>query len=347
MVPKAASGIALWKNLAARVHYAALLGYYNADTCAWENSALSQFWEAKFQVWSKPASDTEAQKQARVARMIGEAVREYAPLRARDVKIIGQGSYRNNTNVRQESDVDICVCCADSFFYDFSFADYGKSDAGIVDATYLYAQFKNDVQAALEAKFGKRGVSRGDKAFDVHENTYRVDADVVAAFEYRLYRKRAFNALLGKYVVDYVTPAGTKFHSDSGREVVNWPEQQYSNGVAKNTRTGNRYKAIVRALKSLKYEMEEKGVAEAKPMVSYLVECMVYNVPDELFGGDSYSKNVRDCIATAFTATRPEGDCQNWLEVNGIKYLFHASQPWTREEANDFTLAVWRYCGFS
>jgi hypothetical protein len=40
------------------------------------------------------------------------------------------------------------------------------------------------VQAALEAKFGKDGVTRGNKAFDVHPTGYRVDADVVTAFAY-------------------------------------------------------------------------------------------------------------------------------------------------------------------
>jgi hypothetical protein len=312
-----------------------------------ERPPLTQFWEDRFRSWSKPASDTEAQKQARAERMVGQAVREYAPLQAHNIKVIAQGSYRNNTNVKQESDVDICVCCTDTFFFDFSLADYGKADAGIIDAAYSHAQFKNDVQTALTMKFGKPGVSRGDKAFDVHENTSRVDADVVAAFEYRLYKKRVFNALLAGYALEYVVPPGTKFYSDSGREVINWPEQHYSNGVAKNTRTGNRFKSIVRALKNLKYEMEEKGFAEAKPMCSYLVECLVYNISDYLFQGDSYSKNVRDCVAVSFTATKPEGDCQNWLEVNGMKYLFHSSQPWNREQVNDFTLAVWRYCGFS
>jgi len=48
--------------------------------------------------------------------MVGQAVREYAPLRAHNINVITQGSYRNNTNVRQESDVDICICCADTFF---------------------------------------------------------------------------------------------------------------------------------------------------------------------------------------------------------------------------------------
>jgi hypothetical protein len=308
---------------------------------------MSQLWEDKFRRWSKPPGDTEAAKLANAERMIGAAVREYLPLRAHEIRVIPQGSYRNNTNVPQDSDVDICVCCMDTFFYDFQFADYGKAEASVIDAHYLYPQFKNDLQAALEAKFGKRGVSRGDKAFGLRENSYRVDADVVAAFAYRLYRKRTFNALLGAYVPDFVKPPGTKFYSDGGREIINWPEQQYSNGVAKNERTGKRFKSIVRAVKSLSYEMQEKKIAEAGPIPSFLIECLVYNVPDYVFDGDSYEKNVRDSIAVCFTATSPEGNCQNWLEVSGFKYLFHSSQPWTQQQVNDFTLAVWRYCGFS
>ena len=279
--------------------------------------------------------------------MIGAAIREYAPLQTHSTKIIVQGSYRNRTTVPQESDVDICVCCTDTFFYDFGYADYATGDAGVTASPYTYASFKNDVQAALEAKFGKGGFRRGDKAFDLRENTYRVDADVVAAFAYRMYLKRTFNALLGAAVTNYVMPAGTKFYSDSGREFINWPEQQYSNGVAKNERTRSRYKSIVRALKNLKYDMDANGISESKPITPFLIECLVYNVPDYAFADDSYTKNVRGCIAECYEATAAEGDCQKWLEVNEIKYLFHSSQPWTRQQANDFTVAAWRYCGFS
>ncbi len=169
----------------------------------------------------------------------------------------------------------------------------------------------------------------------------------MAAFAFRMYLKRTFNTLVGAPVPNYVMPPGTKFFSDSGREYINWPEQQYSNGVAKNERTRTRYKSIVRALKSLKYDMDGNGVKESKPITPFLIECLAYNVPDYAFADDSYTKNVRDCLAACYAATVADGDSQTWLEVNGIKYLFHASQPWTRQEANDFTVAAWRYCGFA
>jgi hypothetical protein len=308
---------------------------------------LSQLWEDKFRRWSKPPSLSEVAKQNNAERMVSEAMRESAALRSHKTSVIVQGSYRNRTNVPQDSDVDICVCCKDTFFYNFGSADYGQSEAGVIDATYSYTQFKNDVQAALETKFGTRGVRRGDKAFDLRENTYRVDSDVVAAFAYKWYRKRTFNALIGEFVPSYVTPEGTKFHSDSGLEVINWPEQQYSNGVAKNDRTGTRFKSIVRTLKNLRYDMAESGISESNCICSYLIESLIYNVPDFVLSGESYYQNVRDCIAMCYQATAPEGDCDKWFEPNGIKFLFHSSQPWTRQQVNEFTLAAWRYCGFA
>ena len=68
--------------------------------------------------------------------MIGEVVCAHEPLKAHGVIIIPQGSYRNNTNVRQESDVDICVCCTEPFFADYEYADYGDELTGLETAQY-------------------------------------------------------------------------------------------------------------------------------------------------------------------------------------------------------------------
>ncbi len=91
----------------------------------------------------------------------------------------------------EDSDVDICVCYMPIFFYDLSMSGgLTKEDVGITDLPHTYAEFKNEVGAALVAKFGGRGVTRGNKAFDVHESTARVDADLVPCFEHRRYTRR-------------------------------------------------------------------------------------------------------------------------------------------------------------
>jgi hypothetical protein len=301
---------------------------------------MARDWEQTFRNWSKPSSETEQEKAGNAESMIRGAIAESPKLAWRNIEVFAQGSYKNNTNVREDSDVDICVCCYDSFFSDFSLAGgFTRADVGLANASYLYSQFKNEVDEALVAKFGRRGVTRGNKAFDVHANNYRVDADAVPCFEHRRYTKRLWN---GQY--DYIS--GTEFMSDDGRQVINWPKQHYDNGVPKNHDTGNRFKFIVRALKRLRNEMEEEGVPEAKPIPSYLIECLVWNVPNAGFANPYYSADVRYVLAHTFNATRSGDGCQEWGEVNELKYLFRLPQPWTREQANAWLGAAWQYIGF-
>jgi hypothetical protein len=229
------------------------------------------------------------------------------------------------------------------FFADYSFADYTDTEAGNVNAGYTYAQFKNEVQLALQTKFGIAGIRRGDKAFEIHANTYRVDADVVAAFAYRMYLKKQFDYVAGSYVRPHLQPPGAKFITDTGKVVINWPEQHYSNGVEKNRNTGGRFKLVVRAVKRLKFHLLEKNVVSGDSVPSYLIESLLYNVPDLVFAGDSYTVNVKNALLTCFSATQNDAACAKWLEVNGIKFLFHATQPWTRQQAYDFVLAAWHY----
>ena len=223
---------------------------------------MARDWESTFRDWSKPSSDTEEQKCENAERMIRDSIKESSSLADKNIEIFPQGSYRNNTNVRQDSDVDICVRCLDVIFTDFSMASgFSIEDVGLVDADYTYSQFKNDVENALVDKFGRRAVTRGNKAIDIHENSYRVDADVVACFEHRLYTSRGTN---GRY--NYLS--GNEFRPDKGGRIINWPNQNYYNGVEKNKATGNRFKYITRVLKRLRNDMIENNIAAAKPISS-------------------------------------------------------------------------------
>lgn len=301
---------------------------------------MARDWEQTFRNWSKPSSDTEDAKCENAERMIREAITENRALGKLNVEVFAQGSYRNNTNVRLDSDVDICVCCYDVLFSDCSFAvGFSKEDVGLADAPFTYSQFKNEVEKALVVKFQRGGVTRGKKAFEVHENSYRVYAEVVACFEHRRYTSRAWD---GRYL--YLS--GTEFPPDVGGRIINWPKQHYENGVAKNQATGNRFKYITRALKRLRNDMAENGVAESKPVPSYLIECLVWNVPNEGFGHDRYMDDVRYVLAFTFNETRSADSCREWGEVNELKYLFWTGQPWTRLQANAFLDAAWNYVGF-
>lgn len=302
---------------------------------------MSRDWESTFVAWSKPPSDTEQEKCDNAENAIRDAIRSSKVLSSRSIDVFAQGSYRNNTNVRQDSDVDICVCCTDTIFYEFApNCGFDASNLGFTSAAYTYTQYKDEVEQALVDRFGRKMVTRGNKAFDIHESAYRVDADVVACFEYRYYYDRDTYG-------NYRYLSGTKFLPDKGGGVTNYPKQHYENGVAKNKATGNRFKYITRILKRLRNEMSDNDVAEAKNIASYLIESLVWNCPDRSFGHDLYSDDIRYVLGYTFGPTQSDEQCKDWTEVNGYKYLFHVLQPWNRTQANDFIKAAWIYVGFN
>lgn len=294
---------------------------------------MTRDWESTFRAWGQSPSQTEREKCENAERAIRKAIAASSSLATRSITVFAQGSYANRTNVRQDSDVDICVMCGDVFFFDLP-PGVQREHYGIQPASYEYSQFKNEVNSALVNYFGSSAVTRGNKAFDVHANTYRVDADVVPVFGYR------------RYTSATAYHAGTKFQSDMGVDVINWPQQNYDNGVAKNGRTGERFKAMVRILKRLRNEMMGAGHTAADPIPSFLNECLVWNVPDENFNHTGYIADVRHVIAHLWNETRSDSTCNEWGEINELKYLFRGLQPWTREQVNAFLHAAWNYIGF-
>ena len=103
---------------------------------------------------------------------------------------------------------------------------------------------------------------------------------------------------------------------------------------------------MVRILKRLRYEMVANGREVAAPIPSYLLECLVWNVPNEGFGHDAYRDDVRYAIIHLWNATRSDDTCKEWGEINDLKYLFRPGQFWTRDQVNGFFAAAWSYIGF-
>jgi hypothetical protein len=300
---------------------------------------MARDWTATFDSWSKPVSDTENEKCERAERMIRDAIAQSDALKRHTVRVFTQGSYRNDTNVRQDSDVDIAVCCTDIFVPDFSLAkSLSRAALGIEDAQYTHEMFKNDVGAALVDYFGRDRVTRGNKAFDVHENTVRVDADVVPCVEHRLYFQDASGNYLGH--VD-----GTHIKTDKGEHIHNYPDQHADEGKKKNAATRYVFKRVVRILKRLRNEMNDAKVAAAAPVASFLIESLVWNASDASFANDTYYKDVRAVLIELYAALTA-GTADQWTEVNGIKFLFRVKQGWTKQQAIDFVNAAWSYVGF-
>lgn len=287
----------------------------------------------RFGTWAQSPSKTETDKIDHAITAIRKALAANAKVAA-VTKVFVQGSYRNRVNVRQDSDVDVAVLYTGESFS----ADYPegtkREDFGNSAATYTYAEFKNDISKALTGYLGAGHVSRGDKAFDVHENTYRVDADVVPVFEHRRYSKT------GSYI------GGTAIWPDSGGRIINWPEQHYANGNQKNDDTGRAYRGVVRIVKKLRNIMDEEGLAEAKQLKGFSVECLVWNAPSECFTNDEWFGDVSEVLNHLSLYLTNMALCEEWGEVSELKYLLKSNET-RRKHFEAFVDCARKYIGIA
>lgn len=302
---------------------------------------MTQDWESTFSRWATPPSQTEQDRLDNAVRAIRDAINDDDALSS-VTKIYLQGSYRNRVNVRQDSDVDIGVLYTGGSFCIEYPEGMGDADFDNVAATYTYSQFKNDIGNALIQKFGSASVHRGNKAFDISANTYRVDADVVPTFVHHRYKKN------GWYI------CGVQLNPDNGGRIINWPErlyddphwldQHYENGVTKNTATGRRYKGVVRILKKLRNEMDDEGIPQAAPIKGFTIECLAWNVPDGYLGNPTWDRDVQKALRFLWNNTDEDKKCEEWGEVSELKYLFRPLAE-KRKLAHAFLDAAWDYIG--
>ena len=294
-----------------------------------------EHWEELFANWSKGPQKTETDRIENTKRVISEAIKNDENLNSRNIKIFVQGSYKNSVNVRKDSDIDIGVLCSDTFYYVFNDEDIKEYQKEFISpATYSYYQFKNDVETALVKRFGRENVKRGKKAFNIKSSSTRVDADVSAFFEHRRYYAK------DKYHQE------VEMISDDNQEIVNWPEQHYENGVAKNDETLRRYKRTVRIFKKLNNVMEENKIISENIISSFFIECLIWNVPNKYFNYDNHYDRVKEVIRYLYHQTKNDNNLNEWGEVSELKYVFRGVNR-SVTDANDFVLKAWNYVGFS
>jgi len=281
--------------------------------------------------WSKPVSTSEDNTCQNAIRQVSEALKAKF---GNSVSIFLQGSYRNNTNVRQNSDVDIVMRYNDVFFHDlFQLSDADKEiyQSRRVPADYTFNQLKIDTESALKKVFGS-DVERKNKCIQVNGNTYRITADVIPCFVLKRFG-----------TVNIVSAEGIKFYSDKWEEVKSFPNQHYENGVRKTEQTNRLYKRMVRILKVINYRLIDAGEISDKLASSFFIECLVYNVPNSEFINRNYTQTLRNVIVKIYQDMEKSADYE---EVSGLHWLFHQSYPRTRQDAMAFMQACWTYLGF-
>ena len=102
----------------------------------------------------------------------------------------------------------------------------------------------------------------------------------------------------------------------------------------------------MRILKCLRNEMADSTEYKNTTIPSYLIECLMWNARNSDFGNTTYKEDVRYTTIDLYNNIKNIDTCKEWGEINEIKYLFRAGQPWTLQQANDFIVAVWSYVGY-
>lgn len=295
---------------------------------------MAKFTEDTLNNWRYPASDTEETKLANAERMVREAIADSDELKNKSTEIFGQGSYANDTNVKINSDIDINVCLNDTIFVQIP-EGKKQEDFGYSDSDYKFSEYKDAVEKALVKKFGRKEVVRNDKCITVLANTYRVEADVVPTFKYNRHDDNGGKAI------------GTKFITDEGYPVINYPLQHIENGKTKNSQTQRRFKRLTRIFKRLRYKMIEDKIPVSDNITSFLIECLLWNVPNKTFNDyETWTERLKQSIIFLYNNTKEDKDCKEWGEVSELLYLFHSGRKWSREDVNAFLLQAWKYLEF-
>ncbi len=99
-------------------------------------------WEDTFRLWGSPPGKTEKGKMGNTENAVKKAIYNDERLSSMDISVFTQGSYKARTNVRQDSDVDVCVRLNCTFFSKYP---EGKTceDYGNIERSISFAEFEN------------------------------------------------------------------------------------------------------------------------------------------------------------------------------------------------------------
>lgn len=263
--------------------------------------------ESQLETWSHQGAVT-------TAKVTHESVRHAlsastSPVRDKNFEVYLQGSYKNSTNIRGDSDVDIVVQLNSTFQGNIGRLTEEEKrlyEVAYDDATYLWRDFRADVLQALRTYYGAGVVSGGNKALKVARGSNRLPADVVVCLQHRKYQR--FRSQSDQRYIE-----GISFYTiKENRRIINFPKSHYDNGVQKNKddRTNGWYKTTVRIFKNARTYLVNHDVILEDLAPSYFLECLIYKVPDEKFGG-SYQDTFWDVLDWLSEADLESFLCQN------------------------------------
>jgi Nucleotidyltransferase domain len=251
-------------------------------------------------------------------RMLREALCRSSLLDSRRYEIFCQGSRVNNTYIEDASDIDLVLMLRmpfESNIEDLDAAGMNSLSERHQVSPYGWGDFRDDVLATLSESYV---VSMGRRCVNVEapDSLFGEMVDILLAKEYRLY-----SAFPGPGVELY--EQGVFFRDREGQPIVNFPKQHRRNGDEKDLRTGGRFKGVVRTTKKIRRLAERERMITEGAAPSYLLECLLYNVPDHVYRTSSLTDAYRRALEWLRRCYHEDPVSFGMLPCqNGINWLF-------------------------
>lgn len=244
-----------------------------------------------------------------------------------------QGSYKNYTNTRGASDLDLIAQLRSPWIRnldELTDVERERYHANTVNADYHYDDgFRDSVVQALrqfyrESTF-KDPVSNSGKAIEIsgRHNPLPIDVDVVAAQEYRIYHSYPKDGE-PKYT------EGMMFKPLMSDEWwVNFPKEHVKNSDAKH---GN-FRETVRMFKNARNYYNDNHILNASAP-SYYIECLIYNVPDSILKRTDLTDRFDNVLSWLESDGREYG---SFDQVSEMEKLFGGEKTqWSESDAHSY-----------
>ena len=269
--------------------------------------------ESTLSRWSHHRAAT-AFTQAHVS--IREALDAYSWPSEVKYEVFLQGSYKNDTNLGGDSDVDVVVRLAHRLRPSVA-ALTGKQlqdDASHNGAHQRWESFREHALRAMRARYGN-GVKSGRKCIKVPKGKIPADADLVVTLRH-------------KQGIGFYLPKERRW-------VVSYPQLHHQRGGKKERTTSKRFKRAIRMFKAARNQLVEKKMLTKEDAPSYFIECLLYNVPDSLFA-PKLAPTYTGILAWLRTTKLNDFECQN-----GQVHLFDSGkEQWSVKKARAFVRAL-------
>ena len=231
-------------------------------------------------------------------------------------EVLLQGSYKNSTNLRKDSDVDLVVRLA----YKLNPSIAALSGKRLQENTSQHAahkhwhSFRRRALRVMKNRYGD-AVTSGRKTIKLAKGELHADADLVVTLSYK------------EGIALYLP--------DDRRWFVSFPQLHHDQGEKKEAVTNRRFKRTVRMFKAARNQLVATKALAKDDAPSYFIECLFYNVPDDLFK----RKLAPTCVGLLDwleTAKLKGFRCQN----GRVRLFGPGPEQWSADKAREFVKAL-------